>query len=147
MLLVLGVGSALLALLGARPAWDLIQLSSHHHGSGVSLGGYVGRVCVFAGISAMYYPLVMQRANGRTIGKWLLGIRVIRIDGRPMSWRSATFREVVLKVMIVDCVAGIPFVGAIAAGVLVVADYLRPLTDHESRALHDVLAGTRVVKS
>ena len=31
--------------------------------------------------------------NGRTVGKWITGIRVIEVDGRPVTGRGALLRN------------------------------------------------------
>jgi uncharacterized RDD family membrane protein YckC len=94
---------------------------------------------------AVYYPWTMVISDGRTLGKFVMGIRVIRTDNEPMNFMRAGWREVIVKsilfgtLMILSGVAG-------ALGVIVVTvDVLWPLGDGENRALHDVIAGTRVV--
>lgn len=44
-------------------------------------------------ISWFYGTILEAYFNGRTIGKWVCGIRVIEIDGRPVSPRSALLRN------------------------------------------------------
>jgi uncharacterized RDD family membrane protein YckC len=112
--------------------------------SSVALGVAVG---VLAGLAAvtfffLYGSLLMARKgarNGQTLGKQVLGIRVIRTDGESIDVGFAALREVVLKFLTV----------AIASTVIPVIpgllDYLWPLWDDENRALHDMAIDTRVV--
>ncbi len=38
------------------------------------------------GVAALYFTFFTARRRAATIGKWLLGIRVRRLDGRPLTW-------------------------------------------------------------
>jgi uncharacterized RDD family membrane protein YckC len=94
--------------------------------------------------ATLYYAIVMRASDGQTLGKWLLGIRVVRTDGAAMSATRAIWRQVVLLILLPDAAAELgPYASAIASFVLFI-DYLWPLWDRENRALHDMLAGTRV---
>lgn len=44
-------------------------------------------------INWFYGTILEAYFNGRTIGKWICGIRVIEVDGRPISPRSALLRN------------------------------------------------------
>ncbi len=91
-----------------------------------------------------YAPLLMRRPgkhNGQTLGKQVSSIRVIRADGRPMKFADAAMRQIVLKSF-----------GLIVASTLVpvfpwILNYLWPTWDEENRALYDIAADTRVVRS
>ena len=90
--------------------------------------------------SLAYFPVIMRATNGRTLGKMATRIRVVRTDSERMSFPRATWREVVLKALVVTLLPGL-------LGVLWLLDDLWPLWDREHRAIHDMLAGTRVVRS
>jgi uncharacterized RDD family membrane protein YckC len=94
-------------------------------------------------LATLYYALVMRASDGQTLGKWLLHIRVVRTDGRAMSAPRAIWRQVVLLVLPSFPTAGLPTAGRIVSALFVI-DYLWPLWDRENRAIHDMLAGTRV---
>jgi uncharacterized RDD family membrane protein YckC len=103
--------------------------------------------------AAFYYSTVMTVTDGRTLGKLAMGIRVVRTDRRPMDPVRATWREVIVKVALFGTLASLPIGGGGAftilrsVGLLLVAlDLLWPLWDRENRALHDMLAGTRVLR-
>lgn len=94
-----------------------------------------------AAVSALvYYPLLMRATDGRTLGKLATRIRVVRTDHEPMSLGRAAWREVVIKTIVIT---GIPYAGVL----LDLVDGLWPLWDRENRAIHDMLAGTRVVRA
>ena len=103
-------------------------------------------VGVLLGLTATltYYPLLMMRegqANGQTIGKQVAGIRVVLEAGEPFTYGPAVLREFVIKYLLFGTVGG--FFLAIPT----LLDYLWPLWDDENRALHDMLASTRVVQA
>lgn len=90
----------------------------------------------------VYAPLLMRRGgvhNGQTIGKQLVGIRVVREDRQPVGYRAAAYREWVARTLIVQ-VVGI----VLTAGILTVLDYVEPLLDDRNRAVHDMIASTLV---
>ena len=89
--------------------------------------------------SFLYYPTLMRTTDGRTLGKMAARIRVVRTDERPMSFTRATWREVVVKVG--------PSLLPEPIYLLWLLDDLWPLWDPENRAIHDMLAATRVIRS
>jgi uncharacterized RDD family membrane protein YckC len=40
-----------------------------------------------------YFSLSIAWGNGQTLGKWLLGIQVIQVDGQPLSLFNAFSRQ------------------------------------------------------
>lgn len=114
-------------------------LGGHHRGNEPLLW-----LAIVLLLATLYYAIVMRASDGRTLGKWLLGIRVARTDGKAMSATRATWRQVVLLILLPDAATWLgPYVSAIASAALFL-DYLWPLWDRENRALHDMFAGTRV---
>jgi uncharacterized RDD family membrane protein YckC len=94
--------------------------------------------------SAIYFAPLMRFTNGQTLGKRLVRIRVVRTDGRRMTATRALWRQVALLIVAIDLIDYIPVAGgALGFGVFLI-DVLNPLRDREKRALHDMLAGTRV---
>jgi uncharacterized RDD family membrane protein YckC len=91
--------------------------------------------------SLLYYPLIMRATDGATIGKRLARIRVVRTDGKPMTLTRAAWREAGVKTV---ALGAIPLPLTIPACLL---NYLWPLWDPENRAVHDMIAGTRVVRA
>lgn len=133
-----------LAILGAI-VWPLIVFAGLSGGStsgviGVILAGLLGALVFFVA-SLLYAPLLMARWNGQTVGKRALGIRVVRVDGRPIDFGAAFVRESLVKGLLNAAI------GALTFALLPLIDYLWPLWDAENRALHDFLCATRVVSS
>ena len=103
------------------------------------IGGGIGLV-----VGALYYVLLMRRRpprTGQTVGKQILSLRVVRADGSPLTTGRIVLRELVVKLLLF---------GVLSLALLYIPtllNYLWPLWDDENRALHDMLAGTRVVRS
>jgi len=80
--------------------------------------------------------LVMLHRNGQTIGKRLMGIRIMRTDGT----RAGLGRIFLLRVLIPNLIAAIPYAGLF----FVLIDALFIFAD-DRRCLHDRFADTIVV--
>jgi uncharacterized RDD family membrane protein YckC len=78
-----------------------------------------------------YEALMLLKRNGQTIGKQALQIRVVRVDGSPLSQREAWLRPVV----------------RIFTAALCFADYIPAFFTAEKTAIHDMAAGTRVINA
>jgi uncharacterized RDD family membrane protein YckC len=112
--------------------------------TGAAIGAVVLYVILIALVWLLYAPLLMMRegaGNGQTWGKQLLGIRVVRDNGQPMSFGWAALREVVIKGLVVGIAASIiPILPWLL-------DVLWPLWDDQNRALHDMAVQTHVVSA
>lgn len=99
-----------------------------------------------------FYGAVMETVfNGRTIGKWFAGIRVVRQDGSPLDGRSAVLRNL-LRVADSMPLAPLPYwmfdetsmppVYFIPTGVVALAVMT---SNRRMQRLGDIAAGTMVV--
>ena len=88
--------------------------------------GYVLAVA-FAALNFLLLPAF----TGRTAGKWATGLRVERRDGEPLSFGRALLRHTV---------------GYLASFVTLGVGFLLAAFNREGRALHDIVAGTVVVR-
>jgi uncharacterized RDD family membrane protein YckC len=77
----------------------------------------------FAGMESSHYQA--------TLGKMIMGIRVTSIDGNRITFLNATGR----------------YFGKILSGLVLMAGYIMAAFTPRHQALHDVLAGTLVVKN
>ena len=102
--------------------------------------GLVIVVLAVAIISLLYAPFLMARTDGKTFGRMAVGNRVVRANGKPMTFGFAMLREVVVKALLFGFLATLTF------GVASLLDVLWPLWDDEDRALHDFVVDTRTVK-
>jgi uncharacterized RDD family membrane protein YckC len=86
--------------------------------------------------SVVYSPLLMARegdGNGQTIGKRVLGIRVVHEDGHPMTIRRGLVRDGFGKAVL----------GLVP--LYTVVDVLWPIFDKDNQAIHDKVGSTYVV--
>ena len=88
-----------------------------------------GMAFFFLLLVSLYY-IIFHRLWGQTIGKMLLRIRVVRVDGTPLSLGHSILR----------------FVGYFVSYLTLSIGYLMAAFRADKRALHDLLAGTRVVR-
>jgi uncharacterized RDD family membrane protein YckC len=98
-------------------------------------------VLSFSIVALLYAPILMSRTNGQTLGRMAVNIRVIRADGRPMTFWFAVLREIVVKSLLFGVISSFTF------GIASLLDILWPLWDEENRALHDFVVNTRVIKT
>ena len=98
-------------------------------------------IVLFTAIALVYSPLIMARTNGQTLGKMLTGCRVVRADGRRVTFGWAVLREVLVKGLLLGVA------GMITGGLAYVADGIWPFVDGQNRALHDFVVDSRVVKA
>ena len=105
----------------------------------VIVGGLFAILCVFIA-ALLYAPAMMARTDGRTLGRMVTGIRVVRASGEPMTFGVAFVREVLVKWFLFAAV-----LGSVTFGLAGLVDYLWPLWDEENRALHDYVVNTRTV--
>jgi uncharacterized RDD family membrane protein YckC len=111
---------------------------------GAAVGRLVLWVILVAVVTLLYAPVLMARqgsGNGQTLGKQVVGIRVVPNGGEPMTFWPAAMREVVIKALAVGVASS--FIPALPWFL----DNLWPLWDDENRALHDMAASTHVVRA
>jgi uncharacterized RDD family membrane protein YckC len=105
----------------------------------------VGILVAFVAVvfAVLVYPATaMSILHGQTVGKRVCRIRVVRTNGLPMDIGWSMLREAVIKWILFVFLLSPP-----TGGIAWIVDVLWPLWDDERRALHDILAGTRVVKA
>jgi uncharacterized RDD family membrane protein YckC len=139
--LIVGVGGlVLLAIVGA--VFSAGFFASDTAGIVSVVIGLMLAFSAFAVVALLYAPFMMARTDGQTLGKRAMRIRVVRVSGEPMTFGWAMLREVAVKWLLFGVVGS-----STTFGLAWLADVLWPLWDDENRALHDLIAGTRVVKS
>ena len=113
--------------LGATAMLVIAQLGPALGGFATALGWVAGFVIQFG------YPAILEWAfDGRTAGKWVVGIRVLSDDGLRIDFVQSVIRNLV---RILDMLPLMYLVGGTAA-----------LIDGDRRRLGDIAAGTIVVK-
>lgn len=115
--------------------------SAASHAAAVVTGivlGLVSLVYWFLGRS-----LLMARKgdrNGQTWGKQIMGIRAARDGGEPFDLGWSLLRQVAVKGLLFSWIGGTLFIPWLL-------DFLWPLWDDSSRALHDLVVSTHVVRA
>lgn len=123
------------------------------------LAGGVSLIPLVGGIVAAAYMLLrdgleIEFIDRRSIGKKLIKLRAVRLDGAPMDIETSVKRNLPLAVGAVGSIFWvIPVLGwalAILLGVigmiLVLVEGIMVLTDPEGRRMGDKLAGTKVIE-
>lgn len=114
----------LVAFLVISGIWVLGAYATQEQGS---VGGVLG-----LGLFVAYVVWALRLfAKGMTPGKKLLGIRVVREDGRPAGFGTMLVRE---------------WVGKAISGFLLGLGYVWILIDRDNQGWHDKLLGTYVVE-
>lgn len=85
-------------------------------------------VAILLTVSYCYFAF-LYTFGGASLGKYLMGLRVVRSDGRPLSGAQAGLRTV----------------SYVASALPVYVGFLNVLLDDRRRAWHDRIAGTVVV--
>jgi uncharacterized RDD family membrane protein YckC len=123
-----------LAAFGDFGVFALVQLSFGLIGAKVwgpdadNAASFKPLVSIFTVGFAAAYTTVLHALGGQTIGKMLVGIRVVLADGEPPPVGTALLR----------------FLGYFASGGILTLGFVMAGLRHDKRALHDLIAGTRV---
>jgi uncharacterized RDD family membrane protein YckC len=83
------------------------------------------------------YEVLMLKFRSATLGKMACGLKVIRSDGRSLSWGVCVGRFLMWNVV----TSGIPYLNS----VLMVVTAIMVGVDDQKRALHDRVCDTRVI--
>jgi uncharacterized RDD family membrane protein YckC len=128
----------------------ILAITGGAFSTGFLAGDTAGWVSVIVGVTLavisvsvaamLYAPALMATTGGKTLGRMATGCRVVRADGRPMTFGYAFVREVLVKGLLFG------LIGILTAGVGWLVDDLWPLWDEEHRALHDFVVNSRVVR-
>jgi uncharacterized RDD family membrane protein YckC len=135
---IIGVGALILLVAITAPFSAGFFASDNAGVASLAVGATIALLCV-AVVALLYAPALMARTNGKTLGRMVTGIRVVRADGQPMTFSYAMLREVVVKALLFGVA------GSLTGGIANLVDYLWPLWDEQNRALHDFTVNTRTV--
>ena len=138
--------STVASAIGPRPAVDVIYAGFWRRCAGLVLDGLVlgcvsgfftlllghdSAIATALGILAgVAYQVYFFTGTGQTLGAKVMGVRVVGIDGHPLSVGAALARVL----------------GAYVSGVLLGLGYLWMLWDANKQTLHDKMAGSVVIK-
>lgn len=114
----------------AQRARDELEASNRDRGLTGLLRDLLDELGFGFGWASLYMTVLLTVWNGRTMGKRLLGIRVLRLDGQPITWWVAFER-----------------VGGYAAGFATgLLGFAQIYWDANRQAIHDRIVGTVVVR-
>ena len=93
-------------------------------------------VCTLLALGLIVYNMVLLHRNGQTIGKKILGIKIVRSDGSPV----ALSRIIFLRWLPIAIAGRIPLIGPLIG-------LANPLVifGNEKRCIHDYIADTIVI--
>lgn len=94
----------------------------------LGLEGTIAFIVTFL-VGVVYHTYFYTQNNGQTPGKSIMGIRVVNMNGEPLSVVDGFLR----------------YLGYHIDSLLLFLGWLWAIPDPNNRALHDYLAGTRVV--
>ena len=97
--------------------------------------GATAGVALYVVLAVVYAPVLLAFHHGQTVGKELLGVRIVNDDGAPIGFGRAFLRESVIKLAFGTF--GLPYL----------VDVLWAVGHPRNRALHDLMVGTRPVRS
>ena len=112
--------------------------------------GYILGVIVAGGYFLLRDGLNVDFMKGRSLGKKIMKLRPVRLDGQPMDLEASIKRN---WMFIGGYLGMIPFLGTLGSllglvlGLVVLYECYKVLTDAQARRLGDELAGTKVIKS
>jgi uncharacterized RDD family membrane protein YckC len=91
---------------------------------------------ILLGVSNLFTTIILWASNGYSPGKWLLGIRVVKLNDQKITFIDALLRELLIK--------GIA--NSILSGVLNVVSFIWGCISEDRKTVHDLAAQTRVLK-
>jgi uncharacterized RDD family membrane protein YckC len=138
--IIIGIGGLVLLIAITAP-FSLFFFGGEDVGFvSIIVGLLFATLCVTI-VAFLYAPAMMARTNGQTLGRMVVGIRVVRAKGQPMTFGFAMLREVAVKALLFGIASSLTF------GLASLLDVLWPLWDEENRALHDFIVDTRVIRA
>jgi len=85
---------------------------------------------VLAILISFGYFIVLHKRTGQTIGKKIIGIKVVKTGGQPLTWNTSVLREI----------------GEIICQIALCIGYLFIIFDSKKQGWHDKIAKTFVIK-
>jgi hypothetical protein len=108
-----------------------LKRRERHSGIRALIAGFADDLGLGFGWLALYFTAFLALMRGQTPGKRLFGMRVMRLDAKPMSWWIAFER----------------FGGYAASATLGLLGFLQILWDRNRQGLHDKAVETVVIKT
>lgn len=103
--------------------------------SGFAITNVIVVVMLFGAFN-LFTTIFIWATNGYTPGKWILNMRVVKINGGKISFLDAFLRELVIK-----CIAN-----SLLSGFLNLGSFIWGCVTDDHKTAHDLVAQTRVVE-
>lgn len=87
---------------------------------------------ILGGLIFYLYFLIMTKKLGQTVGKMIFGLKVIRVDQKPLRWSDLIFREVIVRF----CYKAFSFLNLL---------YLVVAFHKNKQGIHDMVGNTKVI--
>lgn len=91
---------------------------------------------LFFGAFNLFTTIILWATNGYTPGKYMLRMRVVKLNGSKISFLDALLRELVMK-----CIAN-----SLLSGFLNIGSFIWGCVTEDHKTVHDLVAQTRVVE-
>lgn len=113
------------------------------------IGGLIGAAYMLTRDTLMYSLTQQEEWKNRSIGKKLMGLEVVMLDGGELDWADSAKRNLTLTIgSIISIIPVIGwFLGFVLALVLGIIELVLTLTDDAGRRYGDRWAGTQVIMS
>ncbi|HYE69182.1 MAG TPA: RDD family protein, partial [Anaerovoracaceae bacterium] len=93
-------------------------------------------IVLLFGAFNLFTTIILWATNGYTPGKWILRMRVVKLNESKISFLDAVLRELVIK-----CIAN-----SILSGFLNLGSFIWGCVTDDHKTVHDLVAQTRVVE-
>lgn len=106
---------------------------------GIASGFAFGNIIILGllfGVFNLFTMIFLWATNGYTPGKWMLQMRVVKMNGSKISFLDAFLREVIIK-----CIAN-----SLLSGFLNLISFIWGCVTDDHKTAHDLVAQTRVVE-
>ena len=119
-------------------------------GTGLSTLGYILGILAAGGYFLVRDGLNVDFMKGRSLGKKIMKLRPVRLDGKAMDLETSVKRNWMFGV---SWLSSLPLLGVLgslvglAATLVILYECYKVLTDAGARRWGDELAGTKVVES
>lgn len=104
--------------------------------SAFAFGNVILLLLVFSGFN-FFTAILLWATNGYTPGKWLLRMRVVKVNGQKLRFVDAFLRDVVIK-----CIAN-----SLLSGFLNLGSFIWGCVTDDHKTVQDLVAQTRVVNA
>lgn len=93
-------------------------------------------IVMLLGAFNLFTTIILWATNGYTPGKWILKMRVVKINGGKISFLDAVLRELLIK-----CIAN-----SLLSGFLNLGSFIWGCVTDDRKTVHDLVVQTRVVE-